>query len=244
MLNAINVSDGKVRPLISFGERLVGRAVWMPDGDSLVAPVRETTLGRSQLWSIDYPRGQTHRFTNDLSDYTPGLDLTHDGKMLAGIQHNRVSDVWTVPAADSAQARQITAGETPYELVAPGPAGKLFATNTSSDVLLMNADGSERTVLVPEARTVMSISSCTDRYVVFDRLRGGKLELWRVDADGSNGVKLAPDVNRFDCSPDGKWVFYAQDDKKIHRLSTDGGASAEVLGSARSLGRRPRRCFS
>jgi WD40 repeat protein len=63
VLNVINVSDGKVRQLISFGSKLVGRTVWMPDGDALLAPVRESTLGRSQLWSIDYPGGQMHRFT-------------------------------------------------------------------------------------------------------------------------------------------------------------------------------------
>ena len=229
VLNAINVSDGKVRQLNSFAERLVGRAVWMPDGDSLVVPVSETPLGRRQLWSIDYPGGQRHRFTNDLSDYTPDLDLTHDGKMLAGIQHTQVSDVWTVPAADSTQARQITSGETPYVLIAPGPAGKLLARTSSGDLWLMNADGSERAVLVPQAFNILSISSCSDRYVVFDRLREAKLELWRADDDGSNGAKLATGVASSDCSPDGTRVFYAADDNKIYRVSPEGGASIEVL---------------
>jgi len=229
VLNLINLSDGKVRQLISFRNKLVGRAVWMPDGDSLLAPVSESTLGRIQLWSIDYPGGQMHRFTNDLSDYIPNLDLTHDGKVLAGIQHTQVSDVWTVPVADSTQARQITSGETPYVLVAPGPAGKLLATNSSGDVWLMNADGSQRAVLVPQALNIFSISSCSDRYVLFDRLREGKLELWRADPDGSNGAKLATDVDRSDCSPDGKWVFYAADDNKIHRMPPEGGVPVEVL---------------
>lgn len=203
--------------------------MWMPDGGSLVAPLTETTpVGRGQLWSIDYPSGQMHRFTNDLSDYTPGLDLTHDGKMLAGIQHTRLSDVWTVPAADSAQARQITSGETLYVIVAPGPAGKVLA-NSNGDLWLMNADGGERVIFVPQALNILSISSCGDRYVVFDRLRAGKLELWRTDADGSNGLKLATDVDWSDCSPDGKWVFYAADDNKICRIPPEGGAPVEVL---------------
>ncbi len=229
VLYAINVSDGKIRPLVSMGEKFIGRAVWMPDGDSLVAPGNEAALTRSQLWSIDYPSGQMHRFTNDLSDYMPGLDLTHDGKMLVAIQRNRISDVWTAPAGDSAQSHQITSGETPFTRVGAGPAGKVLAASQGGDVWLMNADGSQRSVLVPQARNYLSLSSCTDRYVVFDRLHAGKLELWRVDPDGSNGLTLAPDANVSECSPDGKWVFYTQDDKKIHRVSIDGGTPTDVL---------------
>ena len=36
-LNAINVADGRVRTLFSGGGRGIGRAVWMPDGNSLIA---------------------------------------------------------------------------------------------------------------------------------------------------------------------------------------------------------------
>jgi len=229
VLYAINVSDGKVRPLVSRGEKFIGRASWMPDGDSLLAPGDEAALSRSQLWSIDYPSGQVHRFTNDLSDYSGILDLTHDGKMLVAIQHNRIADVWAAQAGDSAQSHQITSGENPFLRVGAGPAGKVLAASQSGDVWLMNADGSQRSVLVPQARNFLSISSCADRYVVFDRLNAGKLELWRVDPDGSNDVKLAPDVNVSRCSPDGKWIYYAHDDKKIHRISIDGGAPTDVL---------------
>jgi Tol biopolymer transport system component len=55
------------------------------------------------------------------------------------------------------------------------------------------------------------------------------VELWRTDADGSNGTKLASDVGSSGCSPDGKWVFYTAVDNKIYRLSTEGGAPAAVL---------------
>ena len=46
LLNAINVADGRVRTLFSGGGRGIGRAVWMPDGNSLIAAVGESTLGR------------------------------------------------------------------------------------------------------------------------------------------------------------------------------------------------------
>ena len=70
-----------------------------------------------------------HRFTNDLSDYTAALDVTRDGKTMAAIQRTRISNIWTAPAADSSQARQLTSGEPAYNLIAPGPSGKILATS-------------------------------------------------------------------------------------------------------------------
>ena len=221
-LNLITVADGRVRSLLSSGGKQVGRAVWMPDGNSLIAPVGETTFGRSQLQSIDYPRGELHRFTNDLSDYDPDLDVTRDGKTLAAIQRTRTSDIWAAPAGDSSQARQITSGEPAYDRLAIGPSGKLLAVSRNGDVWLMNSDGAAPAALVPQASNVRSVSSCGDRYVVYDSYREGKLELWRADADGSNARKLVDQAGDSDCSLDGKWAFYGNKDK-VYRVSTEGG---------------------
>ena len=230
-LNAVNVADGRVRTLFSGGGRYIGRAVWMPDGDSLIAAVGETTLGRGQLQSIDYPKGELHRFTNDLSDYTAALDVTHDGKTLAAIQRTRVFNIWTTPAADSSQARQLTSGERPYTLLAPGPSGKVLATSANGDVWLMNADGSQAAVLIPDAHNINSISSCGDRYVLYDSYRNGKLEIWRADADGSNNKKIMDadaQAGNSLCSPDGKWMFYSAKDK-IYRMPAEGGEPVALV---------------
>ncbi|MGA9812676.1 MAG: protein kinase, partial [Terriglobales bacterium] len=227
-LNVINIADGRVRTLLPAGGRAVGRAVWMPDGHSLIAPVAEATLGRGQLQSIDYPSGELHRFTNDLSDYTAALDVTHDGKTLAAIQRARVSNIWSAPAADSSQARQLTSGEPAYNQIAPGPSGKVLATSRNGDIWSMNPDGSQRTLLVPDAHNLNSISSCGDRYVLFDTYRDGKLELWRVDADGSNGKRLADVLGESQCSPDGKWIFYSGKDR-IYRMPAEGGDPVTLL---------------
>jgi len=227
-LSVIHASDGKMRKLDSFGGRFVGRAVWMPEGNALVAPVGEEVLGRGQLSSIDYPSGELHRFSNDLSDYRLDLDLTRDGKVLAGIQRTRVADVWIAPSGDAAQARQLTSGGTVYDLVAAGPAGKLLLSS-NGDLWLMSADGGgQPSLVVPQAHNLISASSCGDRYIVFDSYRDSKIQLWRTDADGSNGVKLADDVGGSDCSRDGNWVFYAAK-KHLYRLSLEGGAPSEVL---------------
>jgi len=227
-VNVINVADGRVRQLISTGARYIGRPVWTASGDALVATVSETPLGRGQLQIIDYPSGAMHRFTNDLSDYTVALDITRDRKTLAAIQRNRISDVWTAPAADATQARQVTSGGTVYGLVVPGPSGKLLATGNNGDLWLMNPDGGARSLLVPQTHNLFSVTSCGDRYLVFDSYRGGKVELWRSEVDGSNATKMLDDVRYPDCSPDGKWIYYLIRDK-LYRMPPEGGASAEVV---------------
>lgn len=220
-LHVINVADGKVHPLFSSGGKNIGRAVWMPDGDSLIAAGDESLFGRGQLQSIAYPGGEMHRFTNDLSDYTTSMDVTHDGKMLAAIQRVFSSDIWAAPGADIAQARQLTSGEPAYDLITPGPPGKLLARSADGDLWLMNPDGSGRTVLVSQAHSLISLARCADRYVVFNSYRDGKIELWRVDADGSNSKKLLDEGHDAACSPDGKSIFYTVKNQ-IYGMSVEG----------------------
>jgi Tol biopolymer transport system component len=228
-LYVINVADGKFRQLLSAGERWVGRAVWLPDGKALVASVAETALGRGQLHVIAYPGGQMHRLTNDLSDYGPLLDRTRDGKALAAIQRVRISNVWNMAAGTQAEPRALTSGDAGYVAVAPGPSGQILARSGNGDLWLINPRTAERTVLLPEAHNLLSMSSCGDRYIVFDSYRDGQLQLWRADADGSHRVMLLDEVRASDCSPDGKWIFYASKDR-IARMPSDGSGPVEELG--------------
>jgi eukaryotic-like serine/threonine-protein kinase len=234
-LTVVNVADGKPRTLISAAQKGVGRPVWMPDGSALVVTIQDDIQRRGQLWSVDYPSGELHRFTNDLSDYTGDLDITRDAKTLAGIQHTRLSDVWTAPASDPLQLRQLTSGEATYDRIAPGPAGKILLSSHNGDILLMNPDGGQPTVAVPQAHNLLNVSACGDRYLIFDSHRDKKLELWRTDADGSNGMMLADDVRNSNCSPDGKSVIFTTP-KKLYRIPIEGGTAVEILTSTPEWG--------
>jgi Tol biopolymer transport system component/predicted Ser/Thr protein kinase len=226
ILSVINVADGNVRILDNLGLRAAGRPVWMPDGNALVLSLEEE--GKRQLWSIDFPSGELHRFSNDLSSYAPDLDGTRDGKVLAGIQEMKVADIWVAPSGDAAQARQLTSGGTIYNVVAAGPAGTLLLSS-ADDLWSMSPDGGGRPMVVaPKAHNIFSVSSCGDRYIVFDSIRDGKQVLWRTDADGSNGVQLADEVRFSDCSPDGKWVFYVSK-RHLYRMSVEGGTPTQVM---------------
>jgi Tol biopolymer transport system component len=144
------------------------------------------------------------------------------------IQRIRLSDVWTIPATDRSQGRQVTSGEQIYAAIAPGPSGKILTAGTNGDFWLMNPDGTERTLIFPQAHNLLSLSSCGDRYLIFDRYLNGKIELWRADADGANAARTLDEAEYSDCSPDGKWVFYTIKDK-VYRMPSTGGTPSQVL---------------
>jgi Tol biopolymer transport system component len=182
---------------------------------------------RQQLMIVDYPSGEKRRFTNDLTNYGFYVDMTRDGQMLVAIENRQIGHIWVLPEGQTARGKQITSGEATDTAVAPGPGGKLIVRTHVADLVLMNMDGSQRTPLMPDVRNFNKISSCGDRYIVFDSFTGKQLELLRTDADGGNPTKLGEGALRSDCSPDGKWVLYGTATKH-YRVPVDGGTPEEV----------------
>jgi eukaryotic-like serine/threonine-protein kinase len=232
VLSAINVADGQIRELYA-GWETVGRPAWMPDGNSLVVPIEPAnqelpTPNGTQLWIMSFPGGEAKRLTNDLADYGTSVDLARDGHVLVAMEKKMISHIWVLPQGETAKAKQITTGETPDSAVAPGPNGKLLVRSGNGKMQLMNADGTQRMPFRPEFPNFLSLSSCGDRYVVFDNQKEGTSQLWRTDADGSNATKLAEDVVVSDCSPDGKWVLYLSGNT-LYRISTEGGQAKKVV---------------
>jgi eukaryotic-like serine/threonine-protein kinase len=231
VLEIIAVGDGSVKPLFS-GSEFIGRPLWLPDGDSLLVPMALPKENRTQLWQVLYPSGERRRFTNDLSNYSPYIDLTRDGRTLAALDQKQISNIWTAPAGKSGEAKQITSGGAVDDGIAPGPNGNLLVHSQGAEVDLINPDGSQRTVLVPpQLRNFVSRSACGDRYLLFDSFQGNKLQLMRAEADGSNPTKIVDDVLDSQCSPDGKWLAYdsaTQSGTKIYRMPVEGGIPTQI----------------
>jgi Tol biopolymer transport system component len=155
------------------------------------------------------------RLTNDLTDYQLDcLDLTHDGTTLVDTEMTTVSDLWVAPAGDAARARQITSKEPPiFGRFSWMPNDSIVFANEDGNLFAVNPDGSGHTLLTPSGRPNWAPSACGDgRYIVFLTYREQKVGVWRMDADGSNPVRLADESSAWSpqCSPDGKWVVYLQ----------------------------------
>jgi len=238
-LNVIRVSDGSVKTLTTEDDFL-GRPTWLPEGDGLLVPVGVKKENRTQIWQVTYPGGERSRFTNDLDNYGGHLDVTRDGKMLAAVDSKRVANIWTAPAGDSAQAKELPSEGGNDTGVAPGPGGKVLVRGRDEELVVMNPDGTQRTTPIPSVRNFNSLSNCGDRYLLFDNYTGTQVQLLRADVDGSNPVTLAPqDVGASVCSSDGTWLAYTISDPsgtKIYRQAVEGGSPTQIASSAGGAG--------
>jgi Tol biopolymer transport system component/DNA-binding winged helix-turn-helix (wHTH) protein len=212
VLSAISVADGSVREIYSTPDT-VGRPRWLPDGRGLLAPISNVDQAhRGQLWFISYPTGEARRLTNDLMDYQLCcLDLTPDGKTLVDTELTTISDLWIASAGNSAKAKQVTAKEFAVGGFSWMPDGRIIFASQNGNLFAINPDGSGRTLLTPHHRPNWDPSVCGDgRYIVYSAYQEQKRGIWRMDADGSNPIRIADETFAISpqCSPDGKWVVY------------------------------------
>ena len=232
---AVSVADGSVREIYST-PGAIGRPRWLPDGSGLLAPIGNyepvDPVFRGQLWFISFPRGEAHRLTNDLMDYQSCcLDLTQDGKTLVDTEQTTTSDLWVAPGGDTARAKQITSKEPIGAGFSWGPDGSIVFAREDGDIFSSHSDGSGRTTLTPSERANSEPSVCGNgRYIVYTGYREQKRGIWRVDADGSNPIRIADETLGVgpQCSPDGKWVVYLRRGIPV-RVPITGGTPPVVL---------------
>jgi Tol biopolymer transport system component/DNA-binding winged helix-turn-helix (wHTH) protein len=225
-LYAIAVADGKQREFYSAdGE--VGRPLWFPDGDGILVTLREPDFQRGQMWMIPFPSGRRQRITNDLSNYGLTPDMTADGKNLVVVERTRVSNIWASSAADGSGLQQITFGESAMLEAIEGERGGLVVLG-QDELWSMNADGSSRQLLAKlEADRICRSGG----FVVASVWKDGLQHIVRLDSDGTHPLSLASGSFFLPtCSPDGKFVFYADlsSPQRIMRISVEGGTPVEI----------------
>jgi Tol biopolymer transport system component len=112
---------------------------------------------------------------------------------------------------------------------------KVVIENTKGKIFRIDNNGAHRTMLTLDEHNNGHASGCGDgRHVVFESFRSVD-NIWKMDADGSNLIRLTHGDGEFlpDCSPDGKWIVYVDTSKafSLSRLSIEGGEAVQ-LGQA------------
>jgi Tol biopolymer transport system component len=231
VIYAVSVSDGSVHEIFSTPND-VGRPRWLSDGSGLLVPIATIEEGRGQLWFVSFPTGELRRLTNDLADYQRCcLDLTRDGQTLVDTALTTVSDLWIVPSGRTERAKQVTSKEFAVGQVSWTPSGSVVLGTRDGRVFTLKPDGSGRTQLNDHTNSDPSV--CGDgRYIVYSAFREHGMGIWRMDADGSNPIRIADEAFAFhpQCSPDGKWVVYLRGPSFTPiRVTITGTKSPELL---------------
>lgn len=225
-LYAVSVADGSQRELYST-DGLVGRPLWLPDGSAVLVTLYERAIGRGQLWTISFPSGTRERITNDLSNYEMTLDMTPDGKNAVTVESTQVSNIWASSAADISRLQQITSGESPMREAIETHRGKLLVLG-HGELWIMDANGTARASF---AKLDANQICRSGTFVVARVLQEGQQHIVRLNGDGTHATSLAMG-NLFSptCSPDGKFVFYADvsSPQRVLRVSIEGGTPVEI----------------
>ncbi len=233
VVSTVAVSDGKLSDVYR-SSNYVGQARWLADGSGLLAAIGDPSQGfRGQLWHISIPGGEARRVTNDLLDYELySLDLTRDRKTLVAIESRTDSDVWVAPAGDASRARRITSGGPAVGSLSWMPDGLIVFSNWNGELVTLRPNGSNRMVIAPGDQNNNSPEACGGgRYLVFSSFRNEKVNIWRIEEDGSNPTQLTNETFAYvpSCSPDGKWVLYSlANDLSLWRMPIQGGTPTQL----------------
>ncbi len=231
-LLAIPAAGGKPQAFYS-NEWPIGRPQWLPDGSGLLVGHTDPAQNRrGQLWFIPYPSGEPRRFTNDLTNYyISSLDMTRDGKALVTSETTQLEDIWLAPTDNPSGMRQTTSGEPAGRFLSIFPDGRIISLTEAGGIESILPASGGRTLLASNKNLNFYASACGDgRSIVFQARSEGRVNIWRMDADGSNPLRLTQGETDYtpDCSPDGKWLVYSQE-HSINRLPIEGGTPTPLV---------------
>lgn len=236
VLKMVSVAEGSIRELYSSAQA-IGRPVWLPGGNGLMFPQLDVA-NRSQLWTISFPAGKAKRFTNDLSDYGTGLDMTKDGRTIAAVASTALSSVWIAPAEDPSATQQVTFDAQAMFDVVEAFDGKLLTLDGDGALWMMHTDGSQRARFT-DVQGVAWPTPC-GHFVIFTASKTDTVALIRVDRDGTHPAEIARgNLWSPACSAEGNFVYYAtvEQPQRIWKVPVMGGAAvyvADVLGDSLS----------
>jgi serine/threonine protein kinase len=253
-VGAFDVAKGQITSILVYTPQgrlvktlhrsmLVRSIAWLADASGLLFVGAEKGTGlRSQIWFQPYPSGDAIRVSNDLSSYL-SLSVTGDGRSFITTEQRQAATVYVgdSPAVlndkiDWKLTPISTQQATGYDL-AWTASGKLLRKDVNWHIEETNVDGSNRIRLVESDSLLFSAMPCgTGDLVVVGRvLEDNRPNVWLLNTVSGQLKRLTfgIDVEKGDCTPDGKWLLYAEDGASdgvghIYKVSTLGGTPAEL----------------
>jgi serine/threonine protein kinase/Tol biopolymer transport system component len=246
-LSAFDAATGADVPLSREAWSRAGRAVWLPDGKSLigVAVSVPTDSGgitahatglSAQLWRIDYPSGEARPITSGAADYRDP-SITLDGRSIEAVAAHEICTMNVYPGGASGTPRRIgyTQNDGGYG-IAFGPDNSIvYSSSTATGLELWSCDAAGTCAQIETSSQInRDPVVAPDGRIVFVGTGTRGPALWRINRDGSDLTMLAPAANNTVpfLSPDGATVYFNADpgaDGRLMRIPIGGGQPQLVL---------------
>src|SRR5258708_6442304 len=235
-INLFDLNTGKIQTLV-FVDKSVWEMTWSPSGDGLFVIYQQKgpNYSRRQIGYVALAEGQLRPISRDTNSYAT-LSLSADGKTLATVQQKVASNFYVLPGegSTSAAVRPLVSGGEHIQFFNWTADGSLL-TSDLTELVRRDASGENPSQLVSDvAAGILSISPCGTQSIVFPwafHSNSNSVGIWRVNADGSNPIKLADE--KFDtfpvCSANSNWVYYWPGVKQLWRVPLDGSAKPEPI---------------
>lgn len=237
-LEGIDVASGKTRPIKAGPWHYISRISWLGDGSGMIVAATQTPGGPGQLYLVG--DRATRQITNDPNNYTL-VSGSSDSSVFVTRNIERSSSLWHVSLVESPAATISVEQNKGLAEVERGKEGRLiYSVFDGKNVNLWLQDGSGRRQLTFEANNSKPAISPDGRYILFCSTRGGAMNIWRMNSDGTQPLQLTSGTYEDlpSVTADSKWVIY-RTGTDVRKVSIDGGPpqillSREVQGPSLS----------
>ncbi len=218
-------ADGTAPVAVTNDSHLDWSPVWSPDGNYLY--FSSDRGGSMNLWRVAIEEGsgkalgQPEPITTP-SPYSGPLTISRDGRRIAyaqAVSTNNIQRIAFDPVTEkvAGQPAWVTQGSKQVGSCSVSPDGDWVAYHTGGkqeDIFLLKTDGSELRQLTDDVhRDRIPVWSPDGKRIAFYSSRGGRYEVWTIQADGSGLQQLtyhgAGSVLYPRWSPDGARLVYS-----------------------------------
>jgi eukaryotic-like serine/threonine-protein kinase len=228
MLETIDVESGTARPVKAGPWYYISRITWVGDGSGIIVAATETAGGPGQLYLVGDQA--TRQITNDPNNYTL-VSGSSDSSVFVTRNVEKSSSIWRVSVAESPPITISVEQKKGLAEVERGTEGRLiYSVFDGKNINLWLRDRSGTRQLTFEADNSKPTMSPDGRYIVFCSTRAGTMNIWRMNADGTQPVQLT--TGTYEDLPsitaDSKWVIY-RTGNDIRKVPIEGGPPVVLL---------------
>ncbi len=210
----LNTDNGKEKTIYA-GTAILQKPEWMPDSEHLVFIFHDVSSDwNGQVGEVAITAGKLHRITNDLNSYSNlTLGVTKDGKQLVAIQITPQSSIYTMSSDPNGSATAKEIDNHGDVRVGWLPDGRLLALDFDGHISVMNADGSNRSILYQEHLPMFGLSVCGDGANALFSMPNKQtkaINIFRLDLQSGAVTDLTKGTleQTAVCSPDSKSFLY------------------------------------